>query len=227
MTVAADAAPEALSARLGSRRSQGLLRPLFRNRLVLLGAIAFALLIFVALAADVVAPYDPVEVKMADALRSPYTAHVFGTDRYGRDILSRVIFGSRVSLAVALSSIALAMVVGTFLGLIGGYVGGWADIIIGRCMDVFFSFPPLLLAIAIAAILGPTSMNAVIAISVVYAPSSAASSGEQLLPSATRSTSRRRTRSGCPTPASSHGTLSQTCCRRPSSRRPCVSRTPC
>ncbi len=146
------------------------LRPALRNRLVLFGIGIVAGLVLLAALADAVAPYDPTEMKVADALKGPSAAHPFGTDRFGRDVLSRTIHGSRIALGVAVSSIAIAFVVGTTLGLVGGYVGGWPDLAIGRLMDMLFSFPTLILAIAIAAMLGPGLNNAVLAIAVVYAP---------------------------------------------------------
>src|SRR6185436_15646700 len=115
------------------------LRPLVRNRLVLFGAGLIVLVALLALLADGIAPYDPIEMKVVDALKRPSAAHPFGTDRFGRDVLSRTIYGSRIALGVALSSIALAFVAGTALGLVGGYVGGWPDLLIGRVMDVLFS----------------------------------------------------------------------------------------
>jgi peptide/nickel transport system permease protein len=146
------------------------LRPLVRNRLVLCGTSLILLVVLLAVLADVVAPYDPTEMKVVDALKRPSAPHPFGTDRFGRDVLSRTIYGSRIALGVALSSIAIAFAVGTVLGLIGGYAGGWPDLLIGRVMDVFFSFPTLILAIGIAAMLGPGLNNAALAIAVVYGP---------------------------------------------------------
>ena len=146
------------------------LRPVLRNRLVLFGTGLILLVVLLAVFADVVAPYDPTEMKMVDALKRPSAPHPFGTDRFGRDVLSRTIYGSRIALGVALSSIAIAFAVGTVLGLVGGYVGGWPDLVIGRVMDVLFSFPTLILAVGIAAMLGPGLNNAALAIAVVYAP---------------------------------------------------------
>jgi peptide/nickel transport system permease protein len=146
------------------------IRPLVRNRLVLFGTALILLVVVLALLASVVAPYDPTEMKVVDALKRPSIPHPFGTDRFGRDVLSRTIYGSRIALGVALSSIALAFVVGTVLGLVGGYAGGWPDLVIGRVMDVLFSFPTLILAIAISAMLGPGLNNAALAIAVVYVP---------------------------------------------------------
>src|SRR5262249_48912523 len=120
------------------------LRPLVRNRLVLFGAGPILLVVLLALLANVAAPSEPTEMKGADALKRPSAPHPFGTDRFGRDVLSRTIYGSRIALGVALSSIALAFVVGTALGLVGGYAGGWPDLVIGRVMDVLFSFPTLI-----------------------------------------------------------------------------------
>ncbi len=146
------------------------LRPLGRNRLVLFGTGLILLIVLLAAFADLVAPYDPTEMKVANALTRPSAPHPFGTDRFGRDVLSRTIHGSRIALGVALSSIAIAFAVGTGLGLVGGYAGGWPDLVIGRVMDVLFSFPTLILAIGIAAMLGPGLNNAALAIAVVYAP---------------------------------------------------------
>jgi peptide/nickel transport system permease protein len=109
-------------------------------------------------------------MKVMDALKGPSGSHLFGTDRFGRDVLSRTIHGTRIALGVALSSIGIAVLVGSVLGLIGGFVGGWSDMLIGRVMDILFSFPTLVLAIAIAAMMGPGLNNAVLAIAVVYVP---------------------------------------------------------
>ena len=141
-----------------------------RNGLVLFGAAIIVIMVLLAVFAGVVAPYDPTEMKVADALKRPSLAHPFGTDRFGRDVLSRTIYGSRIALGVAISSIGLALVAGAILGLAGGYVGGATDLVIGRAMDVLFSFPTLILAIGIAAMLGPGLDNAALAIAVVYAP---------------------------------------------------------
>jgi len=141
-----------------------------RNGLVVAGLIIVALMILTALLAPLLAPRDPVAQDIANRLAPPSGQWPFGTDRFGRDILSRVIYGSRISLWVSLASISIAIFVGSILGLISGYLGGWVDNLISRVMDVFFSFPGLFLAIAIAAILGPSLNNAIWAIAVVYAP---------------------------------------------------------
>src|SRR5215470_5463312 len=125
------------------------LQPTLRNRLVVFGSILVVALIVLAVFAGVIAPYDPTEMKVTDALKAPSWAHPFGTDRFGRDILSRTIYGSRIAFGVAASSIGMALVVGGLLGLIGGYFEGWPDLVIGRVMDIWFSFPTLILAIAV------------------------------------------------------------------------------
>src|SRR5262245_65347581 len=103
-------------------------------------------------------------MKVTDALKAPSWAHPFGTDRFGRDILSRTIYGSRIAFGVAASSIGMALVVGGLLGLIGGYFGGWPDLLIGRVMDIWFSFPTLILALGIAAMPGPGPDNPALAL---------------------------------------------------------------
>jgi len=149
---------------------RNVVRPGLRNRLVLCGLAIVLLLVVLAVFASTIAPYDPTEMKVMDALKGPSSAHWFGTDRYGRDVLSRTIHGSRIALGVALSSMSVAFLVGSALGLVAGFVGGWSDLAIGRVMDVLFSFPTLVLAVAISAMLGPGLNNAVVAIAVVYAP---------------------------------------------------------
>lgn len=146
-------------------------RPRVRlNRLVWIGAAMLAALLAVAILAPAIAPKDPLAIVPRESMRSPGSDAIFGTDRYGRDVFSRVIHGTRNSLLIAFAAVAVSASIGGLLGLIGGFRGGWADILIGRVMDVLFSFPALLLAIAIAAMLTPGPRNAVIAIGVVYIP---------------------------------------------------------
>jgi len=146
------------------------LRRALRSVAVLLG-VGFALLVVaMALFAGVLAPAAPDEQNF-DLIETPPSAKAWlGTDRFGRDVLSRVIYGSRISLYVALVSIGAAMLVGGALGLVAGYAGGGWDNLISRVMDVFFSIPGLLLAVGIAAMRGPGLNSAVIAIAIVYTP---------------------------------------------------------
>jgi peptide/nickel transport system permease protein len=166
----ARAAPAVAAPPAGRAEWRRTARTLVRNRLVLAGLAMVLGLILVAALADLIAPYDPIANNVRAALQPPSSYYFFGTDRFGRDVFTRVVYGSRLSLLVALVSVTISATVGVALGLVSGYYRGWIDNLIGRVMDVFFSFPALLLAIAVAAMLGPGLNNAIIAIAVVYAP---------------------------------------------------------
>ena len=146
------------------------LRRTFRSALVLAGAAFAVVIVAMALLAPRLAPHPPDEQNFDLLEAAPGAQALFGTDRLGRDVLSRVIYGSRISLYVALVSVGVAMLVGGALGLLAGYVGGVWDNAINRVMDVFFSIPGLLLAVGIAAMRGPGVNSAVIAIAIVYTP---------------------------------------------------------
>lgn len=146
------------------------LRRLRANRLTIIGSILTLLIVAMALLANYIAPYDPTALNARHRLEAPSADFRFGTDRLGRDVLSRVVHGARSSLGIAASSVVVSLVIGSALGLISGYFGGGLDLVTGRIMDVLFSFPALLLAIAIAAMLGPGVRNAALAIAVVYTP---------------------------------------------------------
>jgi peptide/nickel transport system permease protein len=133
------------------------------------GVVALAI-VLMALFAGTLAPYPPDEQNFDLIESRPTSAALFGTDRFGRDVLSRVIHGARVSLYVAVISISIAMVVGGSLGMVAGYAGGTWDNGINRVMDVFFSIPALLLAVGVAAMRGPGVNSAVVAIAIVYTP---------------------------------------------------------
>ena len=145
------------------RRRFGQLRRLRANRLVVIGTTLTLLIVLATLLANVLAPYDPIALNARHRLEAPSTEFRRGTDRLGR-------YGARSSLGIAASSVAVALVLGSALGLVAGFFGGVADLVIGRIMDIFFSFPVLLLAIAVAAMLGPGARNAALAIAVVYTP---------------------------------------------------------
>jgi peptide/nickel transport system permease protein len=166
--VAIGAAP-AISTSPKPRRRQAW-RPLVRNPLVLAGLMLVVVYLAVALLANQLAPSDPIAMATGDVLSGPSWAHPFGSDRFGRDVLSRSIYGTRASLTVGVGSIAIAAVVGTMLGLMAGYFGGFVDNVLGRIMDVFFTFPSLILAIAISVALGLGTQNALLAIAVTYWP---------------------------------------------------------
>jgi peptide/nickel transport system permease protein len=146
------------------------MRDLLRNRSATLGLALIALIVIVALIGPALAPYNPLIPFPLERLKGPSSAHFFGTDSLGRDILSRVIYGSRISLAIGLISVTISLVPGTFLGLLAGYFGGKLDSLIMRLMDVLLAFPAILLAIFITAILGPSLPNTMIAVGIVYIP---------------------------------------------------------
>jgi peptide/nickel transport system permease protein len=140
-----------------------------RSPLFVAACAVLGLIILAGALADAVAPYSPTAVAAAQMFASPSASHPLGTDRFGRDVLSRILHGVRVSLGIAGASILAALAVGGALGLMAG-VGRGVDQVLGRTMDVFFAFPPILLAIAVAAVLGAGVGTAVIAIAVVYGP---------------------------------------------------------
>jgi len=141
-----------------------------RNPRIVIGGALVLFLAAVAIFAPLLAPYDPTAVNGAVALEPPSAAHPFGTDDVGRDVLSRVIFGSRVSLSVGLIAVGVGAAIGISLGMAAGYIGGAFDLVSMRLIDALLAFPALLLAIAITAALGPDLRNAMIAIGVVAIP---------------------------------------------------------
>ena len=143
---------------------------LVRNPAGAFGLTAVALLFLLAIFAPFVAPYDPLEQDGRAELVGPSAAHPFGTDELGRDLLSRVIFGSRTSLLVGVLAVTLGSLIGVTTGLAAGYVGGWLDTAIMRLWDVLLAFPAILIGIAIAAMLGPGATNAAIALAVGSIP---------------------------------------------------------
>jgi peptide/nickel transport system permease protein len=146
------------------------LRRLTRSAVVMAGALGALLIVGMALFANLIAPYPPDEQNFDLIESRPGVKALFGTDRFGRDVLSRVIHGSRISLYVAATSISVAMLAGGVLGLTAGFLGGVWDNAINRVLDVFFSVPGLLLSVGIAAMRGPGVNGAVIAIAIVYTP---------------------------------------------------------
>ena len=129
-----------------------------------------ALVALAALLAPLIAPYDPVAQSVLQRLKGPGALHWLGTDQFGRDVLSRILYGMRASLAVSAAAVLAALLAGGTLGLVSAYFGGFADRIIMRLMDVLFAFPVILLAIGIIAVMGPGAVTTTIAIAVVYTP---------------------------------------------------------
>jgi peptide/nickel transport system permease protein len=158
----------------GERREQGALPQFWRNikREPLNLAFFFVLvgIVLVAIFADVIAPYDPVAQSLLSLNQQPSAAHWLGTDQFGRDVLSRIIYGARTSLILGLSAPILAAISGTMFGLYAGYVGGWQDRLIGRFVDLLLSFPALLLGILVAAALSPGFWSMVAVLTIAFAP---------------------------------------------------------
>lgn len=152
------------------------LSQLWRNKTAVLGLIIIIVFIACAVFAPYISPHDPLETSLYDQLKPPAwkdggsAKNLLGTDDLGRDILSRLIFGARISLMVSVISVSLAFVIGTILGSISGYKKGRLDNFIMRIMDVILSFPYILLAIVIVAYLGPSLKNAMVAIGITYVP---------------------------------------------------------
>jgi ABC-type dipeptide/oligopeptide/nickel transport system permease subunit len=139
-----------------------------RNRGAVFGLAVLAVIVVMSVFAPVLAPYDPLAQGVGPALQGPSAAHWAGTDSFGRDMLSRIIFGARIALVVGVVSVALAMLVGVTLGLAAGYYGGWLDAVVMRVMDGLFAFPIIILAIAMMAIMGFGVTNVIIAVAVGF-----------------------------------------------------------
>ncbi len=140
------------------------------NKLAAFGFFIVISMFMIALLAPIIAPYPPDQQIYQDARQSPSIKHFFGTDLLGRDILSRIIYGTRISLIVGFISMAIAATCGIIAGLLSGYYGGWTDTIFMRTMDALMAFPAILLALLIMSVLGPSLANAIIAVGIIYTP---------------------------------------------------------
>jgi peptide/nickel transport system permease protein len=165
MAIAID---QATPIRHSTRRRQLLIA--LRQPAVTVGVVVMLVFLLAAIFAPLLAPYQPLDQNIVDGLKPPSAAHLFGTDKLGRDIFSRILYGARISLFVGIAVVLMSGVVGTLLGVVAGYVGGWADEVLMRVTDIFFAFPSLILAMAIAGALGPSLQNALIAISAATWP---------------------------------------------------------
>ncbi|MBB2483467.1 MULTISPECIES: ABC transporter permease [Heyndrickxia] len=141
-----------------------------KNKVALIGLFIVVFFILIAILANYIAPYGFNEQQFKDKHLPPSAKHWFGTDDFGRDIFSRVIFGARISLSVGFGSVVGSAIIGSFLGIIAGYYGKWLDAIISRIFDILLAFPSILLAIAIVAMLGQSLQNALIAIAIINVP---------------------------------------------------------
>jgi len=164
---------DAVGANTGRKRRGTAAQALFRLKkspLAMFGLVFILLLIFVAIFANVLAPYPYQKQNLAHSFETPSKQFLLGTDEFGRDILSRLIYGARISLQVGIIAVGIALIVGGMLGAMAGYYGGWIDNGIMRVMDVLLSVPQTLLAIAIAAALGPGLYNLMIAVGIAAVP---------------------------------------------------------
>jgi len=152
------------------RRGRSFAARFRRNNLAMGGLVVTAGFLLIALLAPVLAPYDPTAVDVPARLQGPSLAHPFGTDRYGRDLFSRVLYGARIALQVAVATPLVAGAVGVPIGLVAGYVGGRVDDALMRLMDSIFAFPAILLGLTLVAVFGQSLTNIVAALGIVYIP---------------------------------------------------------
>lgn len=153
-----------------TRKFGQFLRVLFRSPGSKVGAIILVLLILVAIFAPVIAPFEPEAMGVGKNLQPPSAAHWFGTDEFGRDLFSRVVYGSRLTLRIGLIAVGISMTAGVLIGMVAGYAGGWVESVLMRAVDVLFSFTETLIALAAVAVLGPSLTNAMIAIGISSIP---------------------------------------------------------
>ncbi|WP_333671830.1 ABC transporter permease [Elioraea tepidiphila] len=165
-------AVEAAVAPLAPPRRFPTLRRLFRHRLFLIGLVLFGTMVVLALGAELIAPHAPARMQFRMRFRPPGEGFLLGTDNFGRDILSRLVFGARLSLGIGFAVVLVTGIAGTIIGLAAGYFRRLDEPLM-RAMDALMAFPAVMLALAIAAALGPSAVNAVIALSVVYIPRTA------------------------------------------------------
>ncbi|MCK4259186.1 MAG: ABC transporter permease [Halanaerobiales bacterium] len=142
-------------------------RRLKKNRRAMVGLFIIIAVVLLALLAPYISPYKPTKISLRNKLDAPSKAHWFGTDKLGRDILSRMIYGSRISLLVGLVAVGISGTIGVLIGSIAGYYGKWIDNLLMRIVDILLAFPSILLAIALVAVLGPSLFNVILAISLV------------------------------------------------------------
>ncbi len=152
-------------------KAKAFIKKFLKRKTAVLGLIVIVVLVIIAIIGPYITPYDYTAYDYMNTLAGPSPEHLFGTDQYGRDILSRMLVGTRLTLGVSLSAVVIGAALGTVLGLLAGYYGGVIEMLVMRGSDVLFSFPDILLAIAIVAILGPGIINVLIAVMVFTIPS--------------------------------------------------------
>jgi len=151
-----------------SYRNKRLIRNFTRKRIIIYGSV-LAVLVVLSLFAPYFAPYDPIQISM-EGRKSPNVDHIFGTDRLGRDILSRIIYGTKYSLSIGIISVSIGLIFGTTMGVLSAYYGGLVDTIIMRFIDALLAFPGILLALVVIAVLGPGLFNVMLAVGISTVP---------------------------------------------------------
>ncbi|OFW59838.1 MAG: ABC transporter permease [Actinobacteria bacterium RBG_16_64_13] len=146
------------------------LKILFQRKLVVVGTFVLVCLVLVAIFAPLIAPYDPVKIDMGHTLQSSSGTHLLGTDNLGRDVFSRLVYGSRTALIVGLGTVAFSAVIGIILGILAGFLGGWINAVIMRIMDALMGFPMMVLALLLAAVMGAGMKNIIIALGIATLP---------------------------------------------------------
>lgn len=160
--------PEMKRPEMEESYSRLVLKRFLKHKLAVVGLILFTLIVLMAIFAPLLAPHDPYAVGMS--YEKPSSEHLLGTDQSGRDVLSRIIYGSRVSLAVGIGAVLVFVVIGTLLGAVAGYFGGWIDMVVMRMTDVFMSFPYLMVILVLVSIMGPGLFNIVLVLGVLGWP---------------------------------------------------------
>lgn len=145
-------------------------RPLRQNPSFAIGLIILSILLFVAIFAPLIAPFNPLQMDVGEPFQPPNARFWFGTDDFGRDLFSRIVYGSRLTLMIGLVAVGISMISGVLIGLMAGYIGGWVETILMRSMDVLFSFTETLIALAAVAVLGASLTNAIIAVGLSSIP---------------------------------------------------------
>lgn len=143
---------------------------IIKSKVATVGLVIIIILLASAVLAPLITPYGPTDGNLVDRIQAPSNVHYLGTDSQGRDIYSRIIYGSRISIQIGVISVGIALIIGTIMGAVAGYYGGKVDAILMRLVDIMLAFPSILLAIAIMAVLGPSLNNAMIAIGIVNIP---------------------------------------------------------
>ncbi|MFG6120482.1 nickel transporter permease [Thalassobacillus sp. FIB228] len=172
--MAAEAKADQMDPALKSKKNSSLwldsLSRVIKSKTSLIGLVIITLLIVVAIFAPQIATHSPTDQSIIDRYQSPSSEHLLGTDELGRDIFSRIVYGSRITIQIGVITVGISMIVGVFLGAVAGFFGRWVDQIIMRLIDIMMAFPSILLAIALVAVLGKSLTNAMIAVGIVGVP---------------------------------------------------------